>query len=177
MLNIIVLKLPDDSRKVPKLNRVVGGSIPAHEIVFVLDGKLRGCQAPHVFQKRKKEYNCPYWYWWSIELVWFEKQPWCIMYYCRKHWFLMGHHETQVLFFPMFMAQEVYGQTYFTKFTMLTSNTFYRRPLCNMANPCWTIVWNTQSAHEKATPTCARSHSPRNLLYTNTTLHKTTECW
>ena len=48
----------------------------------------------------------------------------------------MGHHETQVLFFPMFMAQEVYGQTYFTKFTMLTSNTFYRRPLCNMANPC-----------------------------------------
>ena len=33
-------KLPDDSGEVPKLNGVVRGSIPGHEIVSLLDGKL-----------------------------------------------------------------------------------------------------------------------------------------
>lgn len=33
------LKLPNDSEKVPKLNGVVGGSIPNREVVSLLDGK------------------------------------------------------------------------------------------------------------------------------------------
>jgi hypothetical protein len=33
-------KLLDDSEEVPKPNGVVGGSIPGHEIVSLLDGKL-----------------------------------------------------------------------------------------------------------------------------------------
>ena len=33
-------KLPDDSGEVPRLNRVVGGSISSYEIVFLLDMKL-----------------------------------------------------------------------------------------------------------------------------------------
>ena len=34
------LKLLDNNRKIPKPNGVVGGSIPNHEIVSLLDGKL-----------------------------------------------------------------------------------------------------------------------------------------
>ena len=32
-------KLPDDSGEVPESNGVVGGSIPDHEVVFLLDQK------------------------------------------------------------------------------------------------------------------------------------------
>ena len=46
-------KLPNDSGKVPKLNRVVGGLLPDCEIVSLLDGKLVGGQTPHVFQNQK----------------------------------------------------------------------------------------------------------------------------
>ena len=42
-MTLVVLndpKLPDDSGEVPKLNGMVGGSKPGHEIVSLLDGKL-----------------------------------------------------------------------------------------------------------------------------------------
>ena len=48
------LKLPDDSGEVPKLNGVVGGSIPNREIVSLLGGKLaRWSSASCVTKKRK----------------------------------------------------------------------------------------------------------------------------
>jgi hypothetical protein len=49
-------KLPDDSGDVPKLNGVVGGSIPSREIISLLEGKqAKWSKAHHVFQQKKKE--------------------------------------------------------------------------------------------------------------------------
>lgn len=47
-------KLPDDSGEVPKPHKVVGGLIPGHGIVSLLDKNYLGGQAFHVFRKTKK---------------------------------------------------------------------------------------------------------------------------
>ena len=47
-------KLPDDSGEVPKPHEVVGGLIPGHGIVSLLDKNDLGGQAFHVFRKTKK---------------------------------------------------------------------------------------------------------------------------
>ena len=50
-------KLSDDSVEGPKPNRVVGGSIPGHEIVFLLDEKLTRWSSASCVPKRKKKRN------------------------------------------------------------------------------------------------------------------------
>ena len=45
-------ELLDDNEEVPKLDGVVGGSIPGCDIVYLLDGKLK---ASLVFQKQNKK--------------------------------------------------------------------------------------------------------------------------
>ena len=49
------LKLPDDSEEVPKLNGVVGGSIPNYEIISLLDGKTSHVVEKHLMCSKKKK--------------------------------------------------------------------------------------------------------------------------
>ena len=53
-------KLLDDNGEVPKPNRVVGGLIPGHTIISLLDGKLpvvRWSNTSCVSKKEKKKLN------------------------------------------------------------------------------------------------------------------------
>ena len=48
-------KLLDDCGKVPKLNKLVGGSIPGYEIVSLFDGKLARWSNASCVHKNKKQ--------------------------------------------------------------------------------------------------------------------------
>ena len=55
------LKLPNDSEKVPKLNGVVGGSIPNREVVSLLDRKRARWLNTSCVPEKKKEKKEKYW--------------------------------------------------------------------------------------------------------------------